>query len=526
MELSNKGLENAKEWLDKGYILPKFDRETMIKATLEEPEWVHFGIGNIFRAFICNLSQKLLDEGYTDKGIIAVEGYDGEIVDKISKPCDDYSILVVLNADGTVEKKIIGSVAKSLKLEDENVKKAFRAPTLKMASFTITEKGYQISPDMPEVASDLGKGPAYASTYMGRIAALLYERFTAGAHGISMVSMDNCSHNGDKLKAAIMVFAQGWCENKKADKGFLDYLNDTSKVSFPRTMIDKITPRPDEQVLDILRRDGVENILPVITSKNTYIAPYVNAEKTEYLVIQDCFPNSRPPLENARVMFCDKNTVDKVEKMKVCTCLNPLHTALAVFGCLLGYNRIADEMKNPCLKKMVERIGYEEGLPVVVDPEIIDPKTFLSQVINIRIPNPFIPDTPARIATDTSQKLAVRYGETIKSYLASPTFSASDLKMIPLVFAGWLRYLMGIDDNGEQFSPSPDPRLKEVSSYVDGIKLGDTVDEGRFEELYKDESIFGVNLYRAGLADLVTSYFNEMIKSKGAVDIILKKYVN
>ena len=98
--------------------------------------------------------------------------------------------------------------------------------------------------------------------------------------------------------------------------------------------------------------------------------------------------------------------------MKVCTCLNPLHTALAIYGCLLGYTLISDEMKNPVLKKIVESIGYQEGLPVVVNPGILDPKEFIDQVVNVRIPNPFMPDTPQRIATDTSQKLSIRFGET------------------------------------------------------------------------------------------------------------------
>lgn len=83
--------------------------------------------------------------------------------------------------------------------------------------------------------------------------------------------------------------------------------------------------------------------------------------------------------------------------MKVCTCLNPLHTALAVFGCLLGYERISEEMKNPSLRKLVEQIGYTEGLPVVTDPGILDPKEFLDTVLNVRIPNPFMPDTPREL---------------------------------------------------------------------------------------------------------------------------------
>lgn len=159
-------------------------------------------------------------------------------------------------------------------------------------------------------------------------------------------------------------------------------------------MIDKITPRPNASVEEILQQDGVEGLEPVITSKNTYVAPFVNAEECEYLVIEDDFPNGRPALEKGGPIFTSRETVDKVERMKVCTCLNPLHTALAVFGCLLDYTLISEEMKDPTLKKLVERLGYVEGLPVVTDPGILNPKEFLDTVLNVRIPNPFMPDSP------------------------------------------------------------------------------------------------------------------------------------
>ena len=67
-------------------------------------------------------------------------------------------------------------------------------------------------------------------------------------------------------------------------------MEDKNKVSFPWTMIDKITPRPDASVEDILKKDGIEDLDPVITSQNTYAAPFVNAEECEYLVIEDAFP--------------------------------------------------------------------------------------------------------------------------------------------------------------------------------------------------------------------------------------------
>ena len=192
-----------------------------------------------------------------------------------------------------------------------------------------------------------------------------------------------------------------------------------------------------------------------------------------------------------------------------------------MFGCLLDYELISEEMKNPVLKKLVERIGYIEGLPVVTDPGILSPKQFIDEVLNIRIPNPFMPDTPQRIATDTSQKLSIRFGETIKSYLASPELSLSDLQAIPAVFAGWLRYLMGVDDNGDAFELSPDPLLATVRPYVQDLKLSAPADRKTLSKtlapLLSDASIFGVDLIFAGLSDRVLNAFVSMLQGPGAV---------
>ena len=143
------------------------------------------------------------------------------------------------------------------------------------------------------------------------------------------------------------------------------------------------------------------------------------------------------------------------------------------------------------------------------------------EVLNIRIPNPFMPDTPQRIATDTSQKLSIRFGETIKSYLASPELSLSDLQAIPAVFAGWLRYLMGVDDNGDAFELSPDPLLATVRPYVQDLKLGAPADRETLSKtlapLLSDASIFGVDLIFAGLSDRVLNAFVSMLQGPGAV---------
>ncbi len=529
MILNENGLKDKAVWEKAGYALPKYDRAAMIEATKKDPIWVHFGAGNIFRAFQANVVQNLLNEGIMDKGITVVEGFDYEIIEKKYRPNDNYSILVTLKSDGNIEKTVVGSVAESCILDSDNavefgrLKEIFSADTLQMATFTITEKGYSLvdgkGVTLPAVEADLKAGPEKPASYIGKVAALLYARYKAGQKPIAMVSTDNCSHNGDKLYAAMEAFAEAW-----GDEGFKAYINDPSKVSFPWSMIDKITPRPDASVEAILAKDGLEELEPVITSKNTYVAPFVNAEETEYLVIEDAFPNGRPALEKGGVIFTDKETVDKVERMKVCTCLNPLHTALAVYGCLLGYTKISDEMKDTELVKLVETIGYKEGLPVVINPGVLDPKEFIDTVLKVRVPNPFMPDTPQRIATDTSQKLAIRFGETIKNYQKSGK-NLDDLKLIPIVHAGWLRYLMAIDDEGNKFELSSDPLLETVCPYVADIKLGDANPAEKIKPLLSNVQIFGLDLVEAGLADRICGYFNELCAGKGAIRETLKKYL-
>jgi fructuronate reductase len=531
MRLNDEALKEASFWEKAGITLPRFDRGAMITATCASPKWVHFGAGNIFRAFPAALAQSLLEQGIETTGIVAAEGYDCEIIDKCFTAFDNLCILVTLKSNGTTEKRVIASVASSFKMDAEfdRLKDIFAAPSLQLASFTITEKGYNLTNKdgtlLPDIAEDIKSGPADCKSYLGRIAALCHERHVRGAPPLSCVSMDNCSHNGDKLFAAVETFAKGWTEKGTASAGFLDYVRDKERLSFPWTMIDKITPRPDDGVRDALISCGLEDMQGTITKKNTYAAPFVNAEETQYLVIEDSFPNGRPALEKVGVLFTDRETVDSVEKMKVCTCLNPLHTALAVFGCLLGYTRISEEMKDADLVKLIEGIGYREGLPVVTDPKIINPKEFIDQVIKERLPNPFMPDSPQRIAMDTSQKMPIRFGETIKAYINGGK-NLAGLKLIPLVFSGWLRYLLGIDDEGKTFEVSPDPQYEAVAACLSSITLGQTgLFHDKLAPVLSNPALFGVNLYETGLGTRVEELFAQMLIQPGAVRKVLSQNV-
>ncbi|MBR5721143.1 MAG: mannitol dehydrogenase family protein, partial [Clostridia bacterium] len=357
MKLNLSELKNRKEWENRGIAVPPFDISSVRENTRKNPAWIHFGAGNIFRAFPAALLQRLLENGVYDRGVIVAEGFDYEIIDKVYRPYDSLSLLAVLKADGSVEKRIVASVTESLKAdfsfpEDwSRLIDIFGNPSLQMISFTITEKGYGVNRD----DFSLGLSP---QSMMGKTALLLLERWKAGGYPVTLQSMDNCSHNGDKLRNGVLSYADAWVKSELVPKSFYDWLSDENTVAFPLSMIDKITPRPDETVRKMLTESGFEDSDIIVTSKNTFTAPFVNAEETEYLVIEDRYVNGRPPLEEGGVLFTDRETVEKVERMKVCTCLNPLHTAMSVYGCILGYSRISDEMRDGDIRAFITKMGY------------------------------------------------------------------------------------------------------------------------------------------------------------------------
>ena len=538
MKLTWEGLKNRQEWEQAGIALPSYDAEAVAEKTKKAPIWVHMGIGNIFRIFIGGIADQLLEKGLMDRGITCVEVFDYDMVDKIYDPYDHLVLSVTLHGDGTTDRKVLGSLSEAVKAlpsesaQWERTKEIFRDPGLQMVSLTITEKGYALKRAdgtyFDFVKADIENGPEKAASAMAVVAAMLLERYQNGKAPLALVSMDNCSKNGQNFRNAVLEMAEEWKKRGFVDGDFLAYIKDESQVSFPWTMIDKITPRPSEKIADELEKAGVERMQPVITSKSTYIAPFVNAEGPQYLVIEDSFPNGRPAMEKtegAGVYLTDRDTVNKSERMKVTVCLNPIHTALGPYGCVLGYELFSDEMKDPQMLELAHRVGYVEGMEVVPDPGILSPKKFLDELIDERFPNPYLGDTTQRLCVDVSQGIGIRFGETIKSYMEKYG-DAKRLTAIPVAIAGWLRYLLAVDDEGNRFELAPDPMVPEMQEQMAGIVVGDASSlKGQLKGILSNENIFAVDLYQAGVGEKIEEIFREEIEGPGAVRKTLKKYL-
>ena len=538
MKLTRNGIKERGLWEKAGITLPGYDVEEAAERAKKEPVWVHCGIGNIFRVFIGGIADGLLEEGALDRGITCVETFDYDVVDKIYKPYDNLGLNVILHGDGKREYKVLGALAEAVKarsadLEQWNrLKEIFTSSSLQMVSFTITEKGYALHGTdgtwLPYVQSDIEKGPDSATGAMAVVTAMLYERYKAGKYPLALVSMDNCAQNGSRLRQSVLTMAEEWRKAGFVEDGFVGYVSDEKVVAFPWTMIDKITPRPSEQIAADLEKMGVEHMQPVITEKKTYIAPFVNAEKPQYLVIEDSFPNGRPNLEKGfGVYMTDRTTVNLSERMKVTVCLNPVHSAVGPLGVVLGYDLFAHMLNtNEDMMKMARMVAYDEGLLVVPNPGILSPQAFVDELFEERFPNEYLGDTNLRLAVDVSQMVGIRFGETVKAYVEKYG-DASRLTAIPLGIAGWLRYLLAVDDEGKKFELSADPMVPELTKALEGIVVGrPETYRGQLKSILSNANIFGIDLYEAGIGETVEEMFREEAAGPGAVRAVLKKYLN
>ena len=198
MKLTLEGLKEKTAWEKAGVCLPSYDIEKTAEETKKAPVWVHFGAGNIFRIFIGGLADTLIEKGESKKGITCVETFDFDVIDKIYAPYDNLVLAVTLKADGSTDKRVLGSLTEAIKAQSSDVsqwnrlKEIFKDPGLQMISFTITEKGYALKGAdgtyFPFIQADIENGPEKAVSAMAVVCALLYERYKTVKAPLAVVS--------------------------------------------------------------------------------------------------------------------------------------------------------------------------------------------------------------------------------------------------------------------------------------------------------------------------------------------------
>lgn len=396
--------------------LPTYDRSTLRVGI------AHIGVGNFHRSHQARYIHELMVQGLArDWAICGIGLMPGDVRVRDALRQQDYLYtLIEKHADGSTSARRIGSIVDMVLAseEPERVLAVLTDPAVRIVSLTITEGGYNITAQRefdlrnPAIAADLTR-PHLPSTAFGFIVEALAQRRAAGTPPFTVMSCDNLPGNGDITRLAVTSYARaldpdlsGWIEQH---------------VSFPNSMVDRITPVTTDADREILRATyGIDDAWPVVS------------EPFSQWVLEDTFVAGRPPLEQVAVQLVPN--VVRYELMKL-RLLNASHQALAYIGLLAGHTWVHDAARDPAIEAFL-RAWMREARSTLPPVPGIDLDEYC-EVLLQRFSNRHIADTLERLATDASNRIPKFVLPAIQENLAA----GRDANVGAILVASWARYL-------------------------------------------------------------------------------------
>ncbi len=413
---------------------------------------VHLGVGNFFRAHQAVYLDEAMAAGARGWGVCGVSLRSPGTRDALA-PQDGYYAVVAL--DGAQARvRIVGSLRELLVAPEDpqRVVERIAAPETRWVTLTITEKGYGLEPGHPDLEHDRRR-PERPRSAVGLLHAAAVLRRDRRLPGISVVSCDNLSGNGEALRRLLLEHdravgggAAGWIE---------------ANLRFPNTMVDRIVPRTiDADRSRVAALLGMVDAWPVLT------------EPFRQWVLEDDFAGPVPPLERSGVQLV--RSVRPYEAMKL-RLLNAAHSALAWLAVPAGIENVERAISMPELRRFAEELWREEAIPglVVEHPEMAREAPGYCATLLARFANPGLAHRTAQIAMDGSQKLPLRILPSVRRNLAE----GLPIDRLALVVAAWVRYLAGIDERGASY-PVEDPaadRLQPLATRPDAREAVDAI---------------------------------------------------
>ncbi|WPR72363.1 mannitol dehydrogenase family protein [Flavobacterium sp. NG2] len=421
-KLNNRNVSNISERVS----TPQYNREN-IKTGI-----VHVGVGGFHRAHqAMYLDQLLHDASNSNWGIcgVALLHFDQKIYNTL-KDQDGLYTLVVKELDGTLTKRVIGSITEYLYAPDspKAVIEKMASPDVKIITLTITEGGYNLNEatgafnlDNPQIIHD-SKNAAAPVTIFGYLTQALKLRKETNSGPITILSCDNIEGNGDVAKKMLLSYVQF------AEPELLDWIN--ANVSFPNSMVDRITPATvPSDISHLAETSGIEDQWPVV------------CESFQQWVVEDNFIAGRPNLESVGVQFV--TDVEPFEKMKL-GLLNAGHSVIGILGGLMGYSTIDEAISNPAIATFLSIYLDNEVTPILHGLDGMDLPKYKKTLIE-RFSNIYIKDQIDRICSESSAKIPKFILPTVYEQLKS----TGTINYAAFVIAAWAIYSLGLNEKNE-----------------------------------------------------------------------------
>lgn len=378
--------------------------------------WLHIGLGSFHRAHQAWYLHRLIEqEGNSWKIAAGNIRNDAEwTVNALAAQKGEY-VLETVTPSGERDYEVIKSIQTLLPwqadlapLVSEGAKQ-----TTKVIAFTVTESGYylktdhQLDTENSALDADLHGG---CETIYGTISRILEKRMIENTGGVTLLNCDNLRHNGERFQDGLHQFL-----TISGKTQLLEWVK--NNTTCPNTMVDRITPRPSED-------------LPARVKANTGFddkAPIMGETFIQW-VIEDNFFDIRPALEKVGVEIVESVIPYEEAKIRI---LNASHSCIAWAGTLVGQQFIHESTLTDYIYNIAHNYITQDVIPCLGDNGI-DLPTYRDVVLE-RFTNPFIKDTNQRVAADGFSKIPAMVTPTmIECYQRNKTPEAT--AMLPALF--------------------------------------------------------------------------------------------
>ena len=453
---------------------------------------LHFGVGRFHRAHEALYVDEILQKGDMRWGICGVFMLpsDSFIYEKMVEQSGVYT-LIERDLSG-VRVKSVRSIVELLNghLNPASVFLKLSNPEIKIVTFTVTEAGYFFDPsskrlDMthPCIQHDLAS-PDTPKTLFGYLAKGLHSRRALGIKPFTVQSCDNIQGNGDMVRSLLLEY----CSH--AYPGLEEWIS--SQVTFPNSMVDRITPGPTAVEAEYVSNELHSNDAVPVTS-----------ESYRQWVIEDKYCNDRPDWSSVGVQLVQ--SVKPYEKVKV-RLLNAGHSALGYAGHLAGFCRIDEVASNETFRTYLMAF-FRDVSRTLTPPEDVDLDAYQRALVQ-RFANPAIEDQVLRICKDGSAKLPGFILPTLRELLEA----SAPCSCVTFVLAAYMTFVVKASLAGDSVTCLDDPEREKL------VMLARSCD-GSASAFFNESSIFGDLGGNAALMQAVQSMHDD-ISQHGVIDAI------
>jgi fructuronate reductase len=410
---------------------------------------VHLGIGAFHRAHQAVYTEDAIAAEGGDWGICGVSQRSPAVVEQL-RPQD--GLYTLAQRDGAGERlRVIGAVRELhwAQADAEAVRERIAAPTTRLVTLTVTEKGYHHDPatnhlalDDPAVAADLADGGS--RTVVGQLAGGLARRRADDGGPVTVLCCDNLPDNGDVVCRLVAEFV----DRSPGCDGLGDWI--AANATFPSSMVDRITPATTEEDLARIAAElGARDEGAVVTEPFTQ------------WVIEDDFAAGRPAWERAgAIMTGDVRPYEQI-KLRL---LNGAHSALAYLAVLADKELVSDAVRPDApFRAVLQKLMAVDVAPTLAVPNGFDLDAYEEQLLE-RFANPALRHRTIQIAMDGSQKLPMRLLGTIRDRRRA----GAEPVAASLGVAAWMRFISARRSDSGRALPVDDPLAGAIADRLGG----------------------------------------------------------